>query len=1532
MKNYYLTKLVVLCFLTFSFNAVLSQTNQNKLAPPAQFEREKLKAEAIKNGMHYDDIDGYLFAKEREFYDKQAMVGQTPSDPYAWSAKGSNPTIQGAACVNASFENNSFANWTGSTGNSNNCGPVGSQSPNYNIVTPSIVSPNGPNAGLTNTNNYHTIMNIPATNPMYPTCNQFGYDSIACLVVGSNTVSQIPHVSPFYPDGKSVRMNGAVANYRACKLRYNFALTPSNRNITYAFAVVLYGAHASNEQPYFKVSVLDQNNNPIGGTCGVYNVNGLQAATDTSFFTSAVGFGQVKCRKWRQYGVDLTAPQYATVTAVNLEFTVGGCCYAGHWGYAYVDAECQQGGTYVGMCSGTNSAVINAPAGYVSYQWYQLPGMIPQSPLVGGNTPTLTINPAIVGQVFQVNMVTPTGCTIALIDTIQITAAQILAIQTKSTCPGGTSGAATVVPVGSNTGYTYTWTAIPSMSVVGNSYTVANLPPGIYSVAVQGISCGPPATSTVQISTSPPTYYQYTKNFCGSLAILTASAGTGYTWYSGSAVVTGANTATLVVNNPVNNSVYAVTYVTPQGCKDSVRFNMVQIGGGSIYMSNIKEICPTSPPVSYAVVNLNTTQIGPYSYTVTGSSFNHNLLNTTLKKDSVTGLSIGAYSVTVYDGACFYNTTFTVSPYNYTYTVTPTNSVLCITGTVPMGVMLSNTTAPVCGSAVTNPCSNPKIGQVGFGTTVNSQYGGFPCVYGAYYDVCRHQLLYTAAELNAAGIQAGSIPNMQFIVNTILPIGNNTNSYIGTLQGFTIKMKCTNLTTLNNIWDNVGFTQVLNPVNYSPTQGWNNHAFNTPFNWDGTSSILIDICFNWVSANPYTSNPLMPYTNVGFTRTRYYYTSSQNVCGLNTTCYTTVNRPNVRFGNCPITKPSDFTYLWTPNYALTSTTTQSTISTPSTSTIYTITVNPVGQVNCAQSQTVDINVVIPVTPTITSGTFCTNFPPTPITVAPTNGTWTASPYLTSPTGIFTASLAAVGANTVGYTTGSGTCSATNTLNIMVEQFNPAILTGTVVPLCVTDPVVNLMGIVANTTGTWTGTGVANNVLDPSTIPPGMWVLNYNTNSVPTVSLCPDVSTIQIAVFTVQQPTITPAGPFCSNFGPNQLLVAPTGGFFNGLNNNATTPSGMFDPTQANIGANAVGYTITSGPCVKTTSIDISVEKYVPASLTGTVGPFCWNATPTNLNSVVLTPGGTWSGPGVSASVFNPQSSGPGNFVLSYNTNSIPTVSLCPDVSNIQVLVNPQPIVSITTNTLEGCRPLVVNFDVPTVSDGTGMWSFGDNTWENGLNATHTFTAAGMYTVIFDYADNIGCKVISQVPPIVVHDKPLANFYTVPDYEVSIAQPEMQFVNTSTVLANNTYIWNFADYAHSDHTHVDYTWTNYGTMTVWLFATNEFGCKDTAYRIVEVRNDFAVWVPNAFTPNGDGFNDVFGPVFSPYGISTEEYEFDIFDRWGEKLFSTTDIYTRWTGAKFNKGDVLKEDVYVWKLRYKTTEKEVKYKTGHVTLMK
>jgi gliding motility-associated-like protein len=108
------------------------------------------------------------------------------------------------------------------------------------------------------------------------------------------------------------------------------------------------------------------------------------------------------------------------------------------------------------------------------------------------------------------------------------------------------------------------------------------------------------------------------------------------------------------------------------------------------------------------------------------------------------------------------------------------------------------------------------------------------------------------------------------------------------------------------------------------------------------------------------------------------------------------------------------------------------------------------------------------------------------------------------------------------------------------------------------------------------------------------------------------------------------------------------------------------------------------------------------------------------------------------------------------------------------------------------------------------------------------------------------------------------------------------------------------------------------------ALNEFGCKATDEMCIEVTTEFGVYVPNAFSPNGDGVNDEF--LISGFNIT--DISMDIFDRWGEKLFSSKDITQGWKGTF--KSQPCEVAVYVYKITYKGLDGKKYNKTGHITL--
>ncbi len=106
--------------------------------------------------------------------------------------------------------------------------------------------------------------------------------------------------------------------------------------------------------------------------------------------------------------------------------------------------------------------------------------------------------------------------------------------------------------------------------------------------------------------------------------------------------------------------------------------------------------------------------------------------------------------------------------------------------------------------------------------------------------------------------------------------------------------------------------------------------------------------------------------------------------------------------------------------------------------------------------------------------------------------------------------------------------------------------------------------------------------------------------------------------------------------------------------------------------------------------------------------------------------------------------------------------------------------------------------------------------------------------------------------------------------------------------------------------------------------NEFGCKAKDQMCIEVTRDFGIYIPNVFSPNGDGLND----EFLVFGYNISEFYIEIFDRWGEFIFNSKDITIGWKGTYKNK--ICQDGVYVYKVSYKGLDGIKTSKTGHVTL--
>lgn len=183
--------------------------------------------------------------------------------------------------------------------------------------------------------------------------------------------------------------------------------------------------------------------------------------------------------------------------------------------------------------------------------------------------------------------------------------------------------------------------------------------------------------------------------------------------------------------------------------------------------------------------------------------------------------------------------------------------------------------------------------------------------------------------------------------------------------------------------------------------------------------------------------------------------------------------------------------------------------------------------------------------------------------------------------------------------------------------------------------------------------------------------------------------------------------------------------------------------------------------------------------------------------------------------------------------------------------------------------------------------------------------------------------------ITVLPRPKADFTYSPN-PATILNSTIFFEQTS--LYANSYQWDFGDASKSTEANPTHTYLDTACYPVELITYNDYGCIDTAYHLVCINGDFVVYIPNAFTPDGDGINEVFMP--RGFGISNNNYEFEIFDRWGLLIFKSVDPQKGWDGRTSNlmlKGNS-QIDTYVYKLHCEDNLRKGHDFTGQVTLYK
>jgi gliding motility-associated-like protein len=211
-----------------------------------------------------------------------------------------------------------------------------------------------------------------------------------------------------------------------------------------------------------------------------------------------------------------------------------------------------------------------------------------------------------------------------------------------------------------------------------------------------------------------------------------------------------------------------------------------------------------------------------------------------------------------------------------------------------------------------------------------------------------------------------------------------------------------------------------------------------------------------------------------------------------------------------------------------------------------------------------------------------------------------------------------------------------------------------------------------------------------------------------------------------------------------------------------------------------------------------------------------------------------------------------------------------------------------------------------------------------------YNSAGIYTVAATVVDANGCSNVATYT-VEVYPQPVADFNHSPIKPIVNVDQEVIFTDASwgtPIVSWNWYFMNTAQYT-STQQNPTFSYTEPGTYVVALVVKSDHGCTDTILRPIVVGEDFGIYVPNAFTPNGDGLND----FFHPKGFGIVQYELNIFDRWGEKVFSTKEFAEGWDGKYQGRGgDVVEEGTYTWMINCTSVFGKAHELKGHVTLIR
>ena len=1170
-------------------------------------------------------------------------------------------------------------------------------------------------------------------------------------------------------------------------------------------------------------------------------------------------------------------------------------------------------------CGGTGSATSTpvGVSGPYNYVWTNSVGATVSSTsgVAGANTAT-----GLPAGTYTVT-VTNTALSCVVTNTVTVTGGGAIATPTAGSnspvCVGSTLNLTATTVAGA----TYAWTG---PNVFGSALQNPSIPAvtalaaGTYTVVASVGGCTASSTVVVVINPNPTVNVPGPITVCNGgnvplTGFTSVPAGATYTWTNSNPAIglAGAGVGSVPAFTATNATAAAISgtiTVTPTlaGC----------LGTPNTYTITVNPSPTVTVPANIIVCNGGNVPASGYTSTPLGATFAWTNSNAAIglaasgtgNTPSFTAVNAGTTAITA---------TITVTPTlagcvgtpsNYTITINPTptvtvpaNITICNGGNIPASAFTSTPT----GGTFTWTNSNPAIGLAGAGV------GNTPS--------------FTATNAGAAAITATIT-----VIPTVAGCPGTPNTYTITVNPTPAAPTALGTSVCTN--NSATLTATAPGGTYqwydAPVAGTlliTNASYTTPLLTVNTTYYVQTTILGCTS-------PLTPVTVTIAPGLTVNAGPDDTICfGGNTTLNVTPNG-------------AGYTYAWTPATGLSSTTIFNPVASPAVTTIYSVTVTDPG--GCVGTD----NVTIYADPQITvaiAGIDVTCF-------GACNGQTICIPAGGTPAYTYSWSSGCVAASCSSLCPGSYTvivtdswgCTAMNDTTIT----QPTLLTGS---------------ITASTPASCNGVcdGTATAAGNGGTVGAGY---AYSWNTVPAqltataTGLCDGSYTFTITdangctattSVTITEPTLVVIAPIVSPticFGGSTVITASASGGNGAPYSYTWSPAtGLSATNIANPTATPVATTVytvnatdVNGCAAAPVNVTVTVNPPLTVVANGTASICPGGSTP--LSAVAaLGSGGpytySWSpASGLSnAAIANPIAS-PGAttiYTVTANDGCSPAVT-----ATVTVTVLPIPVAVFTGDILSGCSPVCVTFtDASTVTGSTiatWSWTFGDGTTFNGQNPPlHCYTNPGQYTVGLTVTSTLGGCIgtASYVNYITVFPNPVAEFTASPN-PATILEPTVNFTDQSTSVAPiTTWTWDFGDGSlNGTATNPSHIYPNIvdGTYTVTLTVVDANGCTDAISHPIVIAPEFTFFIPNAFSPNGDGIND----YFYGKGVGITKYELYVFDRWGNLIFFADELDKYWDGKANHGKDMAQQDVYVWKVKLTDVFDKKHNYIGTVTIVK